>query len=75
MNKSSKIALGLLGAAAAGLVVGLLIAPEKGKDLRQKIKTKTNDFVDQLGDLISKGEGSIKSKVESTISKMKESVN
>lgn len=75
MNKSSKIALGLLGAAAAGLIVGLLIAPEKGKDLRKKIKDKTNDLVDQFGDMISKGENSIKSKVESTISKMKESVN
>ncbi len=75
MNKSSKIALGLLGAAAAGLVVGLLIAPEKGEDLRKKIKAKTNDIVDQLGDLISKGESNIKSKVESTISKLKESVN
>lgn len=75
MTKSTKIALGLLGAATAGLVVGLLIAPEKGQDLRKKIKSKTNELVDQLGDLISKGESSIKSKVESTINKMKESVN
>lgn len=75
MNKSSKIALGLLGAAAAGLVIGLLIAPEKGKEMRKKIKTKTDDIIDQLGDLITKGEANVKSKVESTISKLKESVN
>jgi gas vesicle protein len=75
MTKSTKIALGLLGAAAAGLVVGLLIAPEKGKDIRKKIKEKTGDLTDQLGDLISKSENNIKAKVESTISKLKESVN
>jgi gas vesicle protein len=75
MTKSTKIALGLLGAAAAGLVVGLLIAPEKGKDIRKKIKDKTGDLTDQLGDLIAKSENNIKAKVESTISKLKESVN
>ena len=75
MTKSTKIALGLLGAAAAGLVVGLLIAPETGKDIRKKIKDKTGDLTDQLGDLIAKSENNIKAKVESTISKLKESVN
>ena len=40
MTTTSKIALGILGAAAAGVVIGLLLAPEKGSEMRQKIKKK-----------------------------------
>jgi gas vesicle protein len=36
MTKNTKIALSLFAAAAAGAVVGMLLAPEKGKDLRKK---------------------------------------
>jgi gas vesicle protein len=48
----SKLLLGF----AAGVVVGLLFAPEKGSDIRQKIadsatdlKEKFEDFIDSLG--------------------------
>ncbi|RAW01772.1 YtxH domain-containing protein [Pseudochryseolinea flava] len=37
MNSTGKFILGVLGAAAAGTVVGLLIAPEKGSDTRKKL--------------------------------------
>lgn len=37
MNSTGKFILGVLGAAAAGTVVGLLIAPDKGSETRKKI--------------------------------------
>lgn len=52
---TTKVIVGLLGAAAAGLVIGMLIAPEKGTDLRQNIKRTTDDWVDELSQWIGKG--------------------
>lgn len=37
MNSTGKFILGVLGAAAAGTVVGLLIAPDKGSETRKKL--------------------------------------
>ncbi len=55
MNTKTKIALGILGAAAAGVVIGMLVAPEKGSETRKKIKKQTGDWADQLGNLFHKG--------------------
>jgi len=57
MTTRSKIVLGLVGAAAAGVVIGLLIAPEKGADLRQKVKDTAGDWASQLGDLFANAKG------------------
>ena len=43
MTSRNKVLLGILGAAAAGVVIGMLIAPEKGKDMRKKIKKTAGD--------------------------------
>ncbi|HLO81252.1 MAG TPA: YtxH domain-containing protein [Chitinophagaceae bacterium] len=53
MNSTSKILITAIGAAAAGAVIGLLLAPEKGSDLRQKIQSAANDWADQLVDLVN----------------------
>ena len=55
MNTKSKVLIGILGAAAAGVVIGLLVAPEKGSDIRKKIKKSAGDWADNLGHLWSKG--------------------
>ena len=52
---TTKVLLGILGAAAAGLVVGMLIAPEKGADLRKNLKTTADDWVDELSKWVGKG--------------------
>lgn len=53
MTTTSKIVLGVLGAAAAGVAIGMLVAPEKGCDLRDKIagsaRTWADDFASWLG--------------------------
>ena len=59
MTTKSKVILGLVGAAAAGVIVGLLIAPEKGTDLRQKVKDTAGDWADHLTDLFANAKGEI----------------
>jgi gas vesicle protein len=54
MTSRSKVLLGILGAAAAGVVIGLLIAPEKGKDTRKKIKQTAGEWADNLTHLWAK---------------------
>lgn len=53
MSAKTKIVLGLVGAAAAGVIVGLLLAPDSGTNTRQLIKNKAGDWTDHLGDLFS----------------------
>jgi gas vesicle protein len=55
MTTSSKVILGIIGAAAAGAVIGMLLAPEKGSDLRKRIKETTDDWASQLTDLFEEG--------------------
>lgn len=53
--KTSDTILGLLAATAAGIAIGILIAPEKGADMRKKIVDKANDLGTKAGDIISAG--------------------
>ena len=55
MTSTTKVVLGVIGAAAAGAVIGLLLAPEKGSDIRQKVKDAANDWACQLADLLAEG--------------------
>ena len=55
MTTNTKIILGIIGAAAAGAVIGMLVAPEKGSELRSRIKTKAGDLVGDIADLIAAG--------------------
>ena len=55
MNTKSKVLLGILGAAAAGVVIGLLIAPEKGSDMRKKIRKTAGDWAENLSHLWANG--------------------
>jgi gas vesicle protein len=44
--------LGILAAVTVGALAGMLLAPEKGKDLRKKIVSKGTDLKDKLKDKI-----------------------
>ncbi|HVG40502.1 MAG TPA: YtxH domain-containing protein [Chitinophagaceae bacterium] len=59
MTTKTKIILGLVGAASVGVVVGLLLAPETGEDMRNKIKTTAGDWADHLTDLFANAKGEI----------------
>ena len=55
MTSSTKVILGIIGAAAAGAVIGMMLAPEKGSDIRQRVKDAANDWAVQLADLFAEG--------------------
>jgi gas vesicle protein len=45
---SGRVFLGLLAGVAAGALLGVLFAPEKGSVTRRKIAKKSEDYVDDL---------------------------
>jgi gas vesicle protein len=77
MNDNSKVLIGLLTGLAAGAALGLLFAPEKGsetrdrlnqslKDLGDSIKDRAADEINNLASLKDKVVGSVKSKLQDT---------
>lgn len=55
MTTKSKVLLGILGAAAAGVAIGLLVAPDNGKNVRKKIKQTAGDWADTVSHLFARG--------------------
>lgn len=53
--------MAIIGAAAAGAVIGMLVAPEKGSELRKRISDATGDLTSQLSQLIEKGRAQLES--------------
>jgi gas vesicle protein len=89
MTTGTKMVLGILGAAAAGVAIGMLIAPEKGSEMRTRIKKSAGDWVDSLSNLFVKGKEELedmganaaekgrqaRSVVEDKVNRMKESIS
>lgn len=59
MTTRSKVILGLVGAAAAGVIVGLLVAPEKGADIRKKVGDTATDWAGRLSDLFANAKSEV----------------
>lgn len=55
MSNNSKIIGALVIGAAAGAVLGILFAPEKGEDTRRKIASSAGDLSENLKDRINAG--------------------
>ena len=75
MNDSGKILAALLAGLAAGAAIGILFAPEKGTDTRDKlseslkdlgeaIKERSSEQVEQIKDLSDKLTASLKTKLK-----------
>lgn len=84
MTTKAKLALGILGAVAAGVAIGLLIAPEKGQDMRKRISKTAGSWADNLSHLFVKGKDGMddlkekgrtaKAAAEEKVNKLKESI-
>lgn len=59
MSDNKKVIGSLLLGVAAGAVIGLLFAPEKGSNTRKKISKSTDDLLDQLQDTIDEGKSAL----------------
>jgi gas vesicle protein len=59
MTTRTKVILGLVGAAAAGAIVGLLLAPEKGSDMRKKVGDTASDWAGRLSDLFTSAKSEV----------------
>lgn len=82
MSTNTKVALGIIGAVAAGVAIGLLIAPETGKDMRKKIKKTAGGWADNLTHLFERGKEELEAKgrsakasAEDKMNKMKETLS
>jgi gas vesicle protein len=75
MTTRSKVLLGIVGAAAAGVIVGLLIAPDKGKDTRKKLKKTAGEWADNLSHLWAKGKKAAEEATDEVKSKARQAKN
>ncbi|CAN5435762.1 hypothetical protein BH11BAC5_BH11BAC5_09440 [soil metagenome] len=55
MNNAKKILTAIAAGAAAGLILGVLFAPDKGTETRRKMKKQKEKFTDELKDKLQKG--------------------
>ncbi|MFV8343011.1 YtxH domain-containing protein [Flavobacterium sp. XS2P39] len=62
--KADKIILGVLGGLAAGAILGIMLAPDKGDKTRKRIMDKSNDYADELKDKLDTLLGTINKKYE-----------
>jgi len=51
---AGKVLLGVLAGVAAGAVLGILLAPDKGSETRKKIYEKGDEYADGIKDKFSK---------------------
>ena len=55
MKITTQVILGFAAAAVAGAAIGMLLAPEKGKDLQLKLKDGAQDWLNQFSSLLNTG--------------------
>ncbi|MEI2747489.1 MAG: YtxH domain-containing protein [Ferruginibacter sp.] len=69
---SSKLLTGILVGAAAGAVLGILFAPDKGSETRKKIKEKGKDLGDAIRNRFGELEEAIADKYDNIRSEANE---
>jgi gas vesicle protein len=61
MKNSGSLFISIIAAATAGVIIGMLIAPEKGEAFRKTIKDAAGDWTKKLSDLLAEGKEQVKS--------------
>lgn len=56
MTTRTKVTIGVASALVAGVVIALLVAPEKSKKVGNNIRNTAGKWVDALGNIFSKAE-------------------
>jgi proteasome assembly chaperone (PAC2) family protein len=64
MTTSSKIILGIAGAAVAGVAIGLLVSPKKTKKILENFTCSIADLSSQLKDKVDKTAHNIQQNIE-----------
>lgn len=59
MSNRTRLILGLAGAAAIGVAIGMLLAPETGQNTRKRIASTAGDWGNSLGDLFNSAKESV----------------
>jgi len=65
--KTDRVLIGILAGMAAGAILGVLFAPDKGSNTRKKITDKGNAMANDLGSTYN----DVKSRVTNTIDRVK----
>lgn len=69
---SGKVILGFLAGAAAGAVLGILFAPDKGSETRRKIADKGEELMDGAKEKVNKLMDDLHAQVDSAKEKVKD---
>ncbi len=69
MSKTQSTLFALVAGFAAGAVIGILLAPDKGDKTREKIAKKTADLKKELEDQVEIGKAKIYEFADSVITK------
>jgi gas vesicle protein len=56
MSKTGKVLAAVVLGIAAGAVLGVLFAPDKGSETRRKVKEKGKKLADDLGEVLKESE-------------------
>lgn len=72
---SGKLLLGVLAGLAAGALVGILFAPDKGTETRKKIAKKSEDYVDEIKEKFNGLIDDLTQKMDATMAKADDTVD
>ena len=53
MNNNTKIILGMIAAGVAGAAIGMLLAPQKGSDVRGSIRQGIDELGEKIADFVN----------------------
>lgn len=73
--KTSNLLLGIAGGLAAGAVLGVLFAPDKGSNTRKKIAKKSTDLKETAKESFDKFLNSVEEQYDKLLSKADENLN